>query len=129
MHQRVAGSYRKGRAFLAGDAAHINNPLGGMGMNGGLHDAHNLTEKLNEIWCGGNLSLLDLYSRQRKPVAEQQIIKQANQNRTRMTERNPEKRRQSLAEMRAITEDPVRCKSFLMKSSMIEGVREADRIT
>ena len=58
-------------------------------MNGGLHDAHNLTEKLNKIWSGGDLSLLDLYSRQRKPIAERQIIEQADQNRKRMTERDP----------------------------------------
>ena len=41
-----------GRAFLAGDAAHINNPLGGMGMNGGIHDAINLTSRLVEVWHG-----------------------------------------------------------------------------
>jgi 3-(3-hydroxy-phenyl)propionate hydroxylase len=39
VHQRVAKQFRVGRVFLAGDAAHINNPLGGMGMNGGIHDA------------------------------------------------------------------------------------------
>ena len=44
MHQRVAKTFRLGRAFLVGDAAHINNPLGGMGMNGGIHDAINLTD-------------------------------------------------------------------------------------
>src|SRR5215813_3611221 len=45
VHQRVAKTFRVGRAFLAGDAAHINNPLGGMGMNGGIHDAINLSER------------------------------------------------------------------------------------
>ena len=128
VHQRIVPKYNHGRILLAGDAAHLNSPSGGMGMNGGLHDAHNLTEKLNKIWSGGDLSLLDLYSRQRKPIAERQIIEQADQNRKRMTERDPTKRRKALAEMRAITEDPVKCKSFLMKSSMIEGLREADLI-
>jgi 3-(3-hydroxy-phenyl)propionate hydroxylase len=52
VHQRVAGAYRQGRAFLAGDAAHINNPLGGMGMNGGIHDAVNLTDRLAGVWRG-----------------------------------------------------------------------------
>ena len=42
VHQRVAKTFKLGRAFLVGDAAHINNPLGGMGMNGGIHDAVNL---------------------------------------------------------------------------------------
>jgi tripartite-type tricarboxylate transporter receptor subunit TctC len=52
VHQRVAQSYRKGRCFLAGDAAHLNNPLGGMGMNGGIHDAFNLAEKLAAVIAG-----------------------------------------------------------------------------
>lgn len=129
VHQRIVPKYNHGRIVLAGDAAHLNSPSGGMGMNGGLHDAHNLTEKLNEIWCGDDLALLDLYSRQRKPIAEEQIIKQADQNRKRMTEKDPAKRRRSLDEMRAIVGDPVKCKAYLMKSSMIEGLRQAAQIT
>ena len=52
VHQRVAKTFRLGRVLLAGDAAHINNPLGGMGMNGGIHDAINLTTRLAEVWHG-----------------------------------------------------------------------------
>src|SRR5262249_18337226 len=52
VHQRVAKTFRVGRAFLAGDAAHINNPLGGMGMNGGIHDAINLAGRLARVWRG-----------------------------------------------------------------------------
>ncbi len=130
VHQRIVPKYDHGRIVLAGDAAHLNSPSGGMGMNGGLHDAHNLTEKINLAWQGGNHgALFDLYSRQRKPIAEEQIIKQADQNRKRMTEKDPGKRRQSLDEMRAIAEDPVKCKAFLMKSSMFEGLAQAARIT
>jgi 3-(3-hydroxy-phenyl)propionate hydroxylase len=44
VHQRVAATFRKGRVLLAGDAAHVNNPIGGMGMNGGIHDAINLAD-------------------------------------------------------------------------------------
>ena len=132
VHQRIVSRYDHGRIALAGDAAHINSPSGGMGMNGGLHDAHNLTEKLNEILSRKNNrnydDLLDLYSRQRKPIAEQQIIKQADENRKRMTEKNRRKRQQSLDELRAITKDPIKCKNFLMKSSMFEGLRQASEI-
>ncbi len=130
VHQRIVPRYDHGRIVLAGDAAHLNSPSGGMGMNGGLHDAHNLTEKINEAWQGGDhLALFALYSRQRKKIAEEQIIKQADQNRKRMTEKDPAKRRKSLAEMQGIADDPARCKAFLMRSSMIEGLRQAAAIT
>ena len=129
VHQRIVPRYDHGRIALAGDAAHLNSPSGGMGMNGGLHDAHNLTERIREGWHGADhAERFDLYSRQRQPIAAEQILKQADQNRKRMTEKDPGKRRRSLAEMRAIAEDPARCKAFLMKSSMIEGLRQASAI-
>ncbi len=130
VHQRIVPRYDYGRIVLAGDAAHLNSPSGGMGMNGGLHDAHNLTEKVSHAWQGGDhLALFDLYSRQRKPIAEEQIIKQADQNRKRMTEKDPAKRKRSLLEMQQIANDPVKCKIFLMKSSMFEGLRQAASIS
>ena len=52
VHQRVAATFNKGRVLLAGDCAHVNNPIGGMGMNGGIHDAINLAEKLADVWFG-----------------------------------------------------------------------------
>ena len=132
VHQRIVSKYDHGRIALAGDAAHINSPSGGMGMNGGLHDAHNLTEKLNQIWLSEDeyiyFDLLGLYSRQRKPIAEEQIIKQADENRKRMTEKNHEKRRKSLDELLDISSDPVKCRAFLLKSSMFEGLRQASLI-
>src|SRR5580765_7345332 len=76
VHQRVAQSYRKGRCFLAGDAAHLNNPLGGMGMNGGIHDAFNLAEKLAAVIAGhAGEDELDRYERQRRPVALEYVNK------------------------------------------------------
>ena len=132
VHQRIVSRYDHGRIALAGDAAHINSPSGGMGMNGGLHDAQNLTENLNEIWRSKDhkcyLDLLALYSRQRRPIAEQQIIKQADENRKRMTEKNHNKRQISLDKLREISNDFEKCKAFLMKSSMFEGLRQASNI-
>ncbi|MEM8538738.1 MAG: NAD(P)/FAD-dependent oxidoreductase, partial [Pseudomonadota bacterium] len=58
VHERVADAYVHGRIFLAGDAAHLNNPLGGMGMNGGIHDAVNLSDKLGKVWRGADLELM-----------------------------------------------------------------------
>jgi 2-polyprenyl-6-methoxyphenol hydroxylase-like FAD-dependent oxidoreductase len=130
VHQRIVERYDHGRVVLAGDAAHLNSPTGGMGMNGGLHDAHNLTEKLNTIWhVGGDLSLLSLYSRQRKPIAEREIIQQADRNRRRMTEKDPEKRRAHLQELQATVSDPDKLRAYLMKSSMYDGLAAAAAIT
>ena len=129
VHQRIVDKYDHGRIILVGDAAHLNSPTGGMGMNGGLHDAHNLTSKIKEIWSGGDLSLLNLYSRQRKPVAETAIIQQADKNRKRMTEKDPKKRKEYLAEMQSITNDREKLRKFLWKSSMFEGLELASSIS
>lgn len=128
IHQRIVPAYRRGRVLLAGDAAHLNSPSGGMGMNGGLHDAFNLCAKLVRVWRGEDAALLDLYGRQRRPVAEQQILAQAHQNRTRMQERDPGRRRATLHELQAVAADPVRAREYLLRSSMITGLRQAEAI-
>jgi 3-(3-hydroxy-phenyl)propionate hydroxylase len=125
IHRRIAPTYRAGRVLLAGDAAHLNSPSGGMGMNGGLHDAFNLCDKLVRVWRGGEDALLDLYVRQRRPVAQEQIIDQAHQNRTRMQERNPDKRLKTLRDLQAIAASPERAREHLLKTSMIAGLRQA----
>lgn len=128
-HNRIVGRYRAGRVFLAGDAAHLNSPTGGMGMNGGLHDAFNLCEKLIEVIAGrAPDALLDRYERQRRPTALAEIMAQADRNRARMRESDPAKRRAMLAELQAITRDRDRLKAHLMRSSMIEGLRQSLRI-
>jgi 3-(3-hydroxy-phenyl)propionate hydroxylase len=126
IHRRLAASYRKGRAFLAGDAAHLNSPSGGMGMNGGIHDAFNLVEKLIAVLReGADQRILDLYERQRRPIAEEEIIQQAHRNRTRMQERDPAKRREMLGALQRMMADSVELKTYLLKTSMIEGLRRA----
>jgi 2-polyprenyl-6-methoxyphenol hydroxylase-like FAD-dependent oxidoreductase len=126
IHRRLASSYRAGRVFLAGDAAHLNSPSGGMGMNGGIHDAFNLCEKLTAvIRNGADETLLDRYERQRRPIAEEEIIAQAHRNRTRMQERDQDRRRAMLSDLQRIIADPPRLKAYLLKSSMIEGLRRA----
>jgi 3-(3-hydroxy-phenyl)propionate hydroxylase len=126
IHRRLAERYGEGRVFLAGDAAHLNSPSGGMGMNGGIHDAFNLAEKLLAVLCdNADARILDRYERQRRPIAEEEIIGQAHRNRTRMQERDPDTRAKMLADLQAVTADPARLKAHLMKSSMIEGLRRA----
>ena len=126
IHRRLASTYRKGRVFLAGDAAHLNSPSGGMGMNGGIHDAFNLVEKLLAVLQNGaDERILDRYERQRRPIAEEEIIQQSHRNRTRMQERDPQRRREMLADLQRTIADPPKLKAFLLKSSMIEGLRRA----
>lgn len=123
IHQRIADRYRDRRIFLAGDAAHLNSPSGGMGMNGGLHDAFNLADKLARVWRGAAGALLDDYERERRPVALGEIIAQAHANRSRMQERDPARRRELLAGLQAIAADPARRKAYLLETSMIAGLR------
>jgi 3-(3-hydroxy-phenyl)propionate hydroxylase len=129
IHQRIVPDYRVGRIVLAGDAAHLNAPTGGMGMNGGIHDAFNLTDKLKRVLKGEDDRLLDLYTRQRRPVALEEIIQQADQNRRRMQTRDPEKRRSVIENFQKMASDPDALRGFVLKSSMIEGLRRAAAIT
>jgi 3-(3-hydroxy-phenyl)propionate hydroxylase len=128
IHQRVVDRYRVGRVVLAGDSAHVNSPSGGMGMNGGIHDAMNLAGKLAEVMRGADDGLLDLYERQRRPIALEHVIAQSGRNRARMQERDPEKRRAMLRELQAIAADRGRALAHLLRTSMIDGLRQAERI-
>ncbi len=125
VHQRIASRYRAGRLLLAGDAAHLNSPAGGMGMNGGVHDAFNLADKLTRVLAGEPDTLLDLYERQRRPIAQQQIIAQADANRARMRERDPAKRHEILAGFKSLIADREKLRAHLQKTSMITGLRQA----
>jgi 3-(3-hydroxy-phenyl)propionate hydroxylase len=121
VHQRVAGAFRRGRAFLAGDAAHINNPLGGMGMNGGIHDAMNLTDLLAGVWHGRKPeSELDRYDRQRRGVTKEYIEKQSIQNK-----RNLEASGGFKQQLRHIAADPARSRDYLLQVAMIDSLRRA----
>jgi 3-(3-hydroxy-phenyl)propionate hydroxylase len=128
--QRVAATYRKGRAFLAGDAAHINNPLGGMGLNGGLHDALSLTSRLARVWHGhADERELDGYEPQRKPEAINAINAITARNKKLLEERDPEVRERNLAEWRRIAADRELAYQHLLQTSMIASLRRSGLLT
>lgn len=130
IHRRLIDDYRAGRVLFAGDAAHLTSPSGGMGMNGGIHDAFNLTDKLVAVvQQGASDDLLDLYTRQRRPVAEDEIIAQSHTNRTRMQKRDPAWRDAEMARLQALIADPVAHREHLLKSSMISGLARAAAVT
>src|SRR5690606_22803002 len=107
VHQRVAARYRTGGVFLAGDAAHINNPLGGMGMNGGIHDALNLTEKLAAVILGAaSASTLDAYDAQRRGITLEAIQQDTIRNKRNLEAKTPEDRERFRNEIRAAAADP-----------------------
>jgi 3-(3-hydroxy-phenyl)propionate hydroxylase len=129
VHQRVAQKFRGGRAILAGDSAHVNSPIGAMGMNSGVHDAFNLAEKLTKILRGeAGDDLLDRYERQRRHVAVQHTQAQTIRNKRLLAEKDPAVRKKNHDELRRTAEDPKLARAFLLRSSLIESLREAERI-
>ncbi|WP_145203731.1 FAD-dependent oxidoreductase [Sphingobium sp. B2] len=129
VHQRVAAEFRRGRVMLVGDAAHINNPLGGFGLNSGVQDAANLAAKLADVWHGrSDDTVLDRYDRQRRTSNIEFVQKASIRNKKMIDERDPEVRRRSQEELGAIAGSPERALSHLLESSMINSVRAAAEI-
>jgi 3-(3-hydroxy-phenyl)propionate hydroxylase len=129
VHQRVATTFNKGRVLLAGDAAHVNNPIGGMGMNGGIHDAMNLTAKLADVWFGrAGPEVFDRYTRQRRKAQVDYVQAQTIQNKRSLEEKDPVIRRQHLDELRRISEDVNLHKQFLYRAALIDSLNSANAV-
>ena len=129
VHQRVAATFRMGRIILTGDAAHLNSPIGAMGMNSGIHDAVNLAGNLLRVLAGEEgEGALDRYGRQRRHVAVEHVQTATIANKKNMEQRDPETRKKYREEMRQAGEDPKLAKKFLMRTSLIECLRDAERI-
>lgn len=127
--QRVAATFRQGRVLLVGDSAHLNSPIGAMGMNSGIHDAVNLAANMLRVLAGEESEdALDRYVRQRRHVATAHVQTATITNKANMEQRDPEKRRRYRDDMRRTAEDPALAKKFLMKTSLIESLQDAARI-
>jgi 3-(3-hydroxy-phenyl)propionate hydroxylase len=126
VHQRVAKTFRVGRAFLVGDAAHINNPLGGMGMNGGIHDAVNLTARLAAV-CKGEAAdtELDRYASQRRLVTIESVQSQSIQNKRDLEASDEAAQVEFRDRLRRIAADPDARRSYLERVSMLASLRRA----
>ena len=129
VHQRVAETFRRGRVLLAGDAAHINNPLGGMGLNGGVHDACNLALKLAMVWHGkAPEALLDRYDRQRRGVTVEHVQRQTIANKQGLEARDPATQQAFQNRLAEAASDPVSAHAWLLGASMINSLRQAEEI-
>jgi 3-(3-hydroxy-phenyl)propionate hydroxylase len=122
VHQRVAKRFRKGRVFLCGDAAHVNNPIGGLGLNSGIHEAWHLASLLSREGAD-----LDEYERVRRPLNIEYVQQQTIANKRRLEERDPAKRAERFAELRAMADDAKRHEAFLMRASLLESWKGSSR--
>lgn len=113
VHQRVAKQFRSARVFLCGDAAHVNNPIGGLGLNSGIHEAWHLAKLLN----GGDL---DEYERVRRPLNIEYVQEQTIANKRRLEEREPAAREKRFEELARMADDPAKHRAFLMRASLLE---------
>ena len=127
VNQRVAEMYFKGRMVLVGDACHINNPLGGMGMNGGLHDAICLGEKFANIYERNQAYTSEFahYDRQRKDIAVRFVQEHTIQNKKLMESTDPDVQRKRQAWLMETASDPEAAREFLLERAMINCVRES----
>ena len=130
VHQRVANRFVHGRVILIGDAAHLNNPLGGFGMNSGIHDAINLCDKLTTVIASPERQeeLLGQFERQRRTVTRDFIQQQTIRNKQDMELGSAEAERRRREEMSRVVADPDARRSFMLRQSMIQSVRDAAAI-
>jgi 3-(3-hydroxy-phenyl)propionate hydroxylase len=124
VHQRVAAHFGHGRVFLAGDSAHVNNPIGGLGLNCGIHDAMHLSALLASVLRGEcPESELETYDAVRRPMNIEYVQQQTIANKKRLEEKEPATRQANFDSLRRASEDPVAHRAFLMRTSLLESVR------
>jgi 3-(3-hydroxy-phenyl)propionate hydroxylase len=125
VHQRVAASFGKGRAFLAGDCAHVNNPLGGLGLNFGIHDAVELSGLLGRVLRGEEPAhVLEQYDRFRRPLNIEYVQEQTIANKKRLEEKDLRIRAKNNEALRRTAADPVAHRAYLLRASLIDSVRK-----
>lgn len=116
---------RDGRVFLAGDAAHVNNPLGGLGLNFGIHDVVELSDLLGRVLRKeAPENILDLYDRHRRPLNIEFVQQQTIANKKRMEERDAAARARNFEQLRATAADPALHRDYVLRASLLGSVRK-----
>jgi 3-(3-hydroxy-phenyl)propionate hydroxylase len=97
-----------------------------MGMNGGIHDAWNLGAKLLRVHAGEDATtLLDAYDRERRGVTTRFVQEQTMANKKMLEAKDPDAQARRQRDLMATAADPARARAFLLRSSMIDSLREA----
>ena len=123
VHQRVADRFRVGRAVLVGDAAHVNNPLGGMGMNGGVHDAVLLAGGLAGLLHGTVTDQqLDGYAALRRQLALDFVQRHTHENAVTLASPDASIRAKALEQMAERAANVDTAYDYLLQASMIKAV-------
>ncbi|MEM1413193.1 MAG: NAD(P)/FAD-dependent oxidoreductase [Pseudomonadota bacterium] len=128
LHQRCLAAFRRDNVLFCGDAAHLNSPAGGMGMNSGIHDAACLVDHLLPVLAGKDEALLDRYDRRRRTIALEEVQRLSTKNYKRHRETDPERRVAIWDKLQATASDPARQREFLLDSSMIASLRREAEI-
>ena len=121
LHQRCLEQFCHGRILFVGDAAHLNSPAGGMGMNSGVHDARSLADHLVPVLQGEDVGLLERYDRRRRTIALEEVQRLSAQNYARHRETDQAKRRLIWEDLQEIVSDPARLRSYLLDAAMIRS--------
>ena len=121
LHQRCLEQFCHGRILFLGDAAHLNSPAGGMGMNSGIHDARSLADHLVPVLRGEDVGLLERYDRRRRTIALEEVQRLSAQNYARHRETDQAKRRLIWEDLQEIVSDPARHRSYLLDAAMIRS--------
>jgi len=121
VHQRVADQFRHGRIVLAGDAAHINNPAGGMGMNSGVHDARDLGQAFIDMFENGDASALDRYATNRRAVAAEGVQAHTDQHYGELSTSKEQQRMDRNQAYRAAAQDPHIARRWVLQRAMLDG--------
>lgn len=124
VHQRVAASFAAGRVLLAGDAAHVNNPMGGLGMNSGIQDARAAVDVVLAALGGANASAAArAYDDVRRDAANSYVQKATKRNYAELQETDAEARHARTLRLAATAADPVLARDYLLGSSMLRSYR------
>ena len=121
LHQRCLARFCHGRTLFIGDAAHLNSPAGGMGMNSGIHDARSLADHLVPVINGDDPLLLERYDRRRRTIAQEEVQRLSARNYARHRETEASKRMLIWNELQEIVSDPVKHRDYLLDAAMIRS--------